>query len=389
MSEKTDLIIVGGGALGTFHAYHALKAGLSVRLFEKNSRPRGATVRNFGQVVPSGFNSKWQGYGRKSLEVYKTIQSKTDITVRPNGSVYLASDEEEMILLEELADINKNNDYSSELLTKKQCLEKYTGLKESYVKGGLFFPEEITVDARNMIHKVLDYLMGQKGFSCHFSTTIQSVQELSGSCQVEDNRGNAYYAEQVIICSGDDFKTLFPDIFDESDIEISKIQMLQTVPQKELRVDGNILTGLTIRRYESFQECPSYPAIHAKEDAEAYWKKWGIHILFKQCPDGSFIIGDSHEYGDAKEADNIGFDIHQAVNEFILDEAKKIFELEDWRLQKEWFGIYSQCKTQDIFQKTIDDCIHIVTGIGGKGMTGSAGFAAENVRKIIGLTSMA
>ena len=62
-----DLIVVGGGVLGAFHAYHALKNGLKVALIEKDKAPQGATVRNFGQVVPSGMNEKWQTYGRNAV----------------------------------------------------------------------------------------------------------------------------------------------------------------------------------------------------------------------------------------------------------------------------------------------------------------------------------
>ncbi|MCH5719369.1 FAD-dependent oxidoreductase [Niabella hibiscisoli] len=118
-----DLVVVGGGALGTFHAYHALMGGLSVALVERNELPMGATVRNFGQVVPSGMNSKWQLYGRSSLAIYGTLQSEFDISVRKNGSVYLASNLEERVLLEELFQINRSNDYPSELLTREQCLK--------------------------------------------------------------------------------------------------------------------------------------------------------------------------------------------------------------------------------------------------------------------------
>lgn len=382
--SKTDLIVIGGGALGTFHAYHALEMGLSVRLFEKHIKPQGATVRNFGQVVPSGMNAKWQRFGRKSLAVYKKLQSQTDITVRNNGSIYIASNEEEMTLLEELKKINADNDYNSKLLSKDECLEKYKGLKSSYCFGGLSFPEELTVDPRNMIHRVLDFLVKEKDLTYQPSTIIQDIQKVNGHCEVTDNSGKRYSSENVIICSGDDFKTLYPEIFKNSDLEISKLQMLQTVPQKTLRVDGNVLTGLSIRRYESFQECPSYQTIKAKEDQNAFWKKWGVHILFKQSPDGSFILGDSHEYADAKDADEIGFDIYSEVNDYIVAEAKKIFELEDWAINRAWFGIYSQCKTQDIFQKNIEEGIHIVTGIGGKGMTGSAGYSLVHLNKIIG-----
>ena len=65
-----DLIITGAGALGSFHAYHACKKGLKVLLLEKDLQPQEATVRNFGQVVPSGLSrGKWQNYGRRSLEI--------------------------------------------------------------------------------------------------------------------------------------------------------------------------------------------------------------------------------------------------------------------------------------------------------------------------------
>ncbi|HAF77005.1 MAG TPA: TIGR03364 family FAD-dependent oxidoreductase, partial [Maribacter sp.] len=83
-----DLVVVGGGVLGTFHAYHAMKKGLKVALLEKDAMPKGATVRNFGQVVPSGMNTKWQQYGRKSLKIYKKIHAKFDISVRQEGSIY-------------------------------------------------------------------------------------------------------------------------------------------------------------------------------------------------------------------------------------------------------------------------------------------------------------
>ena len=65
-----DLVVVGGGVLGTFHAYHALKKGLRVALFEKDRQPQGATVRNFGQVKALKFIKKYKPnvilvYGKK------------------------------------------------------------------------------------------------------------------------------------------------------------------------------------------------------------------------------------------------------------------------------------------------------------------------------------
>lgn len=381
--QKTDLIIIGGGVLGTFHAYHALRRGLTVRLFEKNQRPRGATVRNFGQVVPSGMNLKWQNYGRRSLEIYKELDQQIGLNFQHQGSTYVASDAEEWTLLQELHDINQANGYLSKLRTKKRCEQQLPSLKQDYCQGALFFPEEISAEPLTMIHRVLAYLEEQYNLHYHPATLIQSAVQANGTCEVEDQYGNLYQAEKVIICSGAEFQHLFPAIFAESDLEISKLQMLQTVPQQQVKISGNILTGLSIRRYESFRDCPSYAAIKSKEPGDSLWKRWGIHILFKQSQDGSVIIGDSHEYADANAVDELDFMIKDFINQYILQEARQIFRLDDWTIQQSWYGIYSQCKTQDVFLCDVAPNIHIVTGIGGKGMTASPGFAEANLTRLM------
>lgn len=384
MKNGYDLIIVGGGVLGTFHAYHALKNGLKVALIEKDRTPQGATVRNFGQVVPSGMNTKWQAYGRRSLKIYKEIQAAFDISVRQEGSIYFASNDEEVQLLEELHQINRKNQYRSILLTKIECLKRYPGLRSDYVRAGLFFPEEIMVEPRLMINKVHAYLKAA-GLHIFLQNTVLECNKLSDSIEVYLSGGKTLLASKVIVCNGSEFKTLYPRLFDESDLEVAKIQMMQTKPQDGFTLPSSILTGLSIRRYEAFAECPSYAGIKAREDQESPTKKWGVHILFKQAVDGSIIIGDSHEYADANRIDDLGTDLNMDIDNYILEEAQKIIDLPTYEIQRRWPGFYSQCKTSDIYLNAIDDNIHIVTGIGGKGMTGSAGFAEENITKIFNL----
>ncbi|REC80102.1 TIGR03364 family FAD-dependent oxidoreductase [Chryseobacterium elymi] len=382
MNTQYDLIVVGGGILGTFHAYHALQKNLKVVILERNSVPQGATVRNFGQVVPSGMDIKWQKFGKESIKIYKDLQSKTDLTVRPNGSVYIASNEEELQLIEELSEINKNNDYESVLLSKNECIQKFDGLRSDYCKGGLFFPQEISVDSGEMIVKLHQYLKNQESLDIFYNTTVVETNENNGYCVAVTSDGRHITASKIIICGGHEFKTLYPEIFNASDLEVSKLQMLQTKPQGIYSLPGNILTGLSIRRYESFSECASFKTIKEKEDKNSFEKKFGVHILFKQALDGSVIIGDSHEYADAKNADDLGYDLNMDIDNFMIREAKKIIDLPTYEIQRRWFGVYSQCKTKDIFEYTPSPNIYIVTGIGGKGMTGSGGFSKFTINTI-------
>ena len=382
MKPLYDLIVVGSGVLGTFHAFHALKKGLRVAIIEKDKMPISATIQNFGQVVPSGMDTKWQAYGRESLAIYKEIQSQFDISIRQNGSVYLASNEEEIQLIEELSQINLANNYQSHLLTKQECLAKYPGLRSDYVKAGLFFPEEVTAEPRTMIYRLQEFMISEMGLKLITNTSIINCESTLNGVVLSSASNDEFLASKVIICNGNEFKNLYPTIFNESDLEVSKLQMMQTKPQQNYKLDGSILTGLSIRRYEAFYECPSFKSIKSKENPDSLEKKWGVHILFKQAADGSVILGDSHHYANAKNIDDLGFDLNMDIDNFMIEEAKKIIDLPNYEIQNRWYGMYSQCKTKDIFEHTIDDNIHIITGIGGKGMTGSAGFSKENITKI-------
>ncbi|MGE8432867.1 TIGR03364 family FAD-dependent oxidoreductase [Chryseobacterium joostei] len=382
MTTKFDLLVVGGGILGTFHAYHALKKNLKVAILEKNAVPQGATVRNFGQVVPSGMDLKWQNFGRESLEIYNELHTQADLTIRKNGSIYIASNDEELQLIEELYEINRNNDYESVLLSKNDCIKKFDGLRSDYCKGGLFFPQELSVDSAEMIVKLHKLLQEKMGLQIFYNTTISETYEDNQKCTAIATDKTEFTASKIIICGGHEFKTLYPNVFNESDLEVSKLQMLQTKPQGIYSLQGNILTGLSIRRYESFGECPSFQKIKSLEDPNSFEKRYGVHILFKQALDGSIILGDSHEYADAKNADDLGYDLNMEIDEFMIHEARKIIDLPTYEIQRRWFGVYSQCKTKDIFEHSPSPNVHIVTGIGGKGMTGSGGFSKFNIEKI-------
>jgi FAD dependent oxidoreductase TIGR03364 len=380
--QKYDLIVVGAGNLGAFHAYHALKLGKKVLLLERDSAPKEATVRNFGQIVPSGQSlNEWFDYGRKSLKIYNEIQSKTDITVRKNGSYYLASDEDELMLLVEAAYLFAERDYKAKLLTAKDCLKKVDGLRKNYALGGLYFPKELSVEPRQMIHLLIKFMVESMGLDYRNNTTVIDCEPRADLSLVVTSDNQKIFAEKVVICSGYDFKTLFPTVFAESNMTICKLQMLQTHPQHKLELPGNILTGLSIRRYDSFKSCASYNSIKKTEFHKQY-DSFGIHILFKQAQNGSIIIGDSHEYTEINENSELDFGTNVGINELILSEAKRILNLPNWIIDTCWNGYYAKTKDDTKFEYNIDQKIFIATGIGGKGMTTAPGYAQESIETI-------
>ena len=379
--EEADLLVIGGGVLGAFHAYHALQRGLRVTMLERNSLPRGATVRNFGQVVPSGMDPHWQRLGRRSLQIYKALQGETDLSIRQQGSIYIASDECELALLEELAEINRQNEYPSELMSVKQCCDRYPGLRSDYCKGGLFYPEELSLNPREMIHRLHRHLQTDGNYRCSFNSGVKELAEVgTGQVVAVTESDKRYYAKRAILCGGCEFRSLFPDLFLRSDLVTVQLQMMRLKPNRSQVLPGNILTGLTIRRYESFSSCPSWQSAQSQNPSDEFARKWGIHILFKQEEDGGIILGDSHEYAKLGQEADLGFNLRQDITDYFVREGRRIFYLSHWEVDACWMGQYSQTSDPSgIFRETIGDRIHIVTGIGGKGMTASPGFAENQI----------
>jgi len=380
--QKWDVIIVGAGALGSFHALFVAQKGLRVLLLEKDLRPSEATVRNFGQVIPSGMKKgEWFEYGRTSLEHYKSIQQEFDISVRRNGTTYLASTAGELQVLAEKAAEYRNIGYECEELDREQCLARFQAVKSEYCIGGLHFPQEVSIEPESMIHRLHQYLIAKYRVDYRPCTPVRECVVRDGQCEATDSSGHKYQASKLFICNGRDFKFLMPDVFSNSDLDLVKLQMMSTYPMKEIKLPGSVLSGLSLRRYKGFASCPSYSTLtstYLKPDL----KEWGIHVLFKQALDGSIIIGDSHEYAEVSTCDSIDYRIEDHVNQLILDEARQIVDLPSWAIRRHWNGFYSQSRSSEIFQKTVDNRIHIVTGIGGKGMTTSCGFSKSNIERL-------
>ncbi|WAC14798.1 TIGR03364 family FAD-dependent oxidoreductase [Dyadobacter pollutisoli] len=382
MASKYDLIVVGAGALGTFHAYHAAAAGKKVLLLEKDQRPVNATVRNFGMVIASGMAGKWFDYGVYGTALYKSIQQRFDVSVRNNGSVYIASDDDEQQLIHELKAAYDTKGYESQLLSQSQLLAKYPSLKASYCREALYFPQEVSVEPNLFIHRIHQYMLYSfPGLEMRRATVVTECSVSGDNVLVTLAGGERLSAERVVVASGHEFKILFPELFKEQDLSVSKLQMLRTKPLPSLALPGNIGTGLSIRRYEAFTECAGFANMKTPDhllELESY----GIHILLKQAVDGTVIIGDSHEYAKIGEEENLGYELNQHINQLMLKEASRIADFDMTNLSETWAGYYGLHDKEEIFEHTIEDKIFITVGIGGKGMTCSAGYAQENIRKV-------
>ena len=95
------IVIIGGGIIGTAHAYEAIKCGHQVIQLERDEVARSASVRNFGLVWVSGRKSgpELQAAVRARQlwdQIHTTIP---EMLFRANGSLTLAINKEEIAVM--------------------------------------------------------------------------------------------------------------------------------------------------------------------------------------------------------------------------------------------------------------------------------------------------
>ena len=261
--RHADLIVVGAGVLGTFHAYFAAQKGYRTLLIERNSFPSSASTRNFGMVPRSivETDNEWTGYAQDTQQIYRAIQQQHDITVKVTGSLYLASTENERTVLQEFAQ-RFGEEYRCTYLERHEALARYAFVSESYCTGALLFHDDLTLDPRRMLNQFIPFVTQTLPVEYVPDTNIITLETSGRHYLLRDALGNTYTADRVIVCSGADYRTLFPDHFRSSGLRICKLQMMQTVPLPPSYLPHSILSGLSIQRYPAFKSCPSYSLLN-------------------------------------------------------------------------------------------------------------------------------
>jgi FAD dependent oxidoreductase TIGR03364 len=237
----------------------------------------------------------------------------------------------------------------------------------------LWSATELTVDPRRVIAGLPEYLENH-GVTIRFGAPVRSI-----ALPIVETAAEQWRVDSAIVCSGDDFETLFPDVFKDSGLTRCKLQMMRTAPQAgDWELGPALAAGLTLRFYKSFRICSTLPKLIervAREKPE--YDQWAIHVLVSQTADGAITLGDSHEYGLCVDI----FDKPE-LDDLILREARTFLQLPDWRIAQRWHGVYSLHPGQPFFEAEPAPGVRIITAAGGSGMTLSFGLAERTVRRM-------
>ncbi len=369
--------IIGSGIIGLAFARAFAKKGYVVNVFERNEKASGSSIRNFGMVWPIGQHKDGLlNRAMRTREIWKEVGDEAKIWYKETGSLQLLCNPIEISMGQEFFDAEKDARPNLEFYTLSQVQSKVPFINKQHVRGALFSPTEIIVEARSAIREIPDYLQSKFQANFHFNTTIK---ECHGNT-ITTNFGKQFSADFTIIASGYETQLLFPEIFAAAPITISSLNMLRSHPISD--TVPALCAGLSFLHYPSYEVCKSMEEYRTYCQSEFPLQiQNGVHLLVSQNPNGQLTIGDSHHYGmhhDPFQSDT--------VDQSILDYMDRIIQPIHFGIAQRWTGQYLKLTNgKSEWFEEIAPGTYIANGPGGAGMTLGWGMAEEFVQQIVGI----
>jgi len=372
MSQRSA-IVIGAGIVGLATARALAVRGYRVKVMERNEKAIGASIRNFGMIWPIG-QPGGELYERAMLsrQIWKEVCESAGIWYDEVGSLHVAHNKDEWNVLHELSGIYSHRNYR--LLNANDTTNKSAVVVQEGLEGSLFSPDEMIVDPRVAIAAIPAWLTEKYAVEFFYGKAVTDV------CYPAVYTGSQEWeADEIYVCSGADFETLYPQLFAGVPITKCKLQMMRMVAQPDnYRIGPAICGSLSLIHYNAFKAATSLAELNNRYQTEYKdYLDWGIHVMVSQNQAGELTVGDSHEYGLAPDP----FD-RQFINQLILDYLKKFARFKDERVIETWNGIYSKL-TNDQTHLVVEpeQGVTVINGLGGAGMTLSFGLCEQLISK--------
>ena len=371
--QSVDVAIVGGGIAGLAHAYMALRKGYRVVLFEREQFSVGASVRNFGMIWPIGQEPEvGLNYAIRSREHWVELSKQAGFWLNENGSLHVAYHEDEEAVLNEFLGLYNDSGFDCEWLSSDQVMQKSPMVNKIGLRGGLYSTTECNVNPKEAIRRIPLFLQEKYGLILRFGRLVHEITH-----PIIRTQDETWRASKIIVCSGSDFETLYPNLYAQQNLMKCKLQMMKAMPRQPFTLGPSLCAGLTLRHYAAFSKCKSLPILDKRYDElEIGFKDHGVHVLLAQHADGGLIIGDSHHYFKTVEP----FD-SEAVNQLILKYLSTFLETE-FDIVERWHGVYPKLNGSINLELEPEPGVTIINGLGGAGMTLSFGIAEEIVGRL-------
>ena len=364
------MVVVGGGVLGTMHAYEACLRGLEVVHVEREAGPRGASVRNFGLVWVSGrADGAELALARRARARWAEIaEDVPGLGFRPRGSLTLARTEAERAVAQTAAASAGAAEREFEYLTDTEVRALNPALRGEFL-GGLYSRADGSVEPGQVLGALRERLAAYPGYS--WLPGRQAVE--LGDASVRDHTGAWHRGDLVVLATGAALTGIAGAELSAAPIRRCRLQMMQTEPLGE-ELTTSVADGDSFRYYPAYRDA-GLDRLGPQAPVAAEHR---MQLLMVQRADGGLTIGDTHAYDEPFD-----FAVEEAPYRHLASVAEALLGRPLPTVRRRWAGVYCETTDGSIYHRsTVREGVIAVTAPGGRGMTCSAGIAGETFDRL-------
>ncbi len=204
LSNHCQVVIVGGGVVGSSIAYHLTKLGITdVVILERGTLTCGTTWHAAGLVMQIRLSHSLTALSKYNVELYSSLEEETGRATgfKQNGTLGVARTPERMFETKRLATVAKSFDIEAHILSPEEARDLYPAINHELIEGAIFVPRDGQTNPVDTTMSLIDGAK-QRGARVHENTPVTSLQRLaSGAYRVETPRG-VTECENLVLCAG-------------------------------------------------------------------------------------------------------------------------------------------------------------------------------------------
>jgi FAD dependent oxidoreductase TIGR03364 len=368
------IVIVGGGVLGTMHAWHAVRRGHEVLHVERELEARAASVRNFGLVWVSGrANGVELDTALRARQLWAEIGAEVPgVGFRANGSLTLLRTEAELAVAEQTVARDDAAVRGFTLLEADKARALNPALRGEFL-GAVHCQLDGAVESRVVMPALRAALAATGRYRWLPGREARSVDRGS----VRDDHGDVHGGDLVLLCTGATLSGLVRELADDLPLRRVRLQMMQTEPLGE-ELATSVADGDSLRYYPAFGGS-ALEQLKAGQPQESIAAEHRMQLRMVQRLDGGLTIGDTHGY-----AEPFPFDLHDDPYQHLTGVAEALLGRSLPRVLRRWAGVY--CERVDTghvaLRRQVAEGVVLVTGPGGRGMTCSPAIAESTAEEL-------
>ncbi|ETW98979.1 MAG: hypothetical protein ETSY1_16680 [Candidatus Entotheonella factor] len=202
--REANIVVIGGGALGTSTAFHLAAAGHDrIVLLDRGPIAGGTTPFAAGQTSYLPSNERLLPFTSYCIDFFERFEEKTGyaINFHQNGSLRVAMSDPHVPGLHARMEMAKSIGDSAELLTPQQAHGLVSGLDVSGAKGILLAPRDGFVEPRSV---AASYAAGarDRGVTICTRTEVTGIDMADGAVQTVRTAAGNIQTRWVVLATG-------------------------------------------------------------------------------------------------------------------------------------------------------------------------------------------